>query len=364
MFISRRAATALLAGATLAGCTSAGGEDDAAPVVAASAALTPSPAATEAPTPAAVPTPASPAAPSPTPSAAASQPAVTSPVSLPALMAKTYDGRGLSVGRVLDRQPTYTRYYVTYLSGKLRISGILNVPKGKGPFPTLVLAHGHIDLDIYTNGRGLKREQDYLAKRGYVVLHTDYRNHASSGKDPSAETNLRLGYTDDVINAVLALRASKLPAVDGKRIGLLGRSMGGGVVLNTLVAKPGLVDAAVLYSSVSSTTYQNFQRWTAGSAEGSTILRKYSTPAGNPTFWKEVSPVTYADRITEPVLIHHGTVDRTCPPQWSQDTYAALRKAGVDTTLYTYPGQDHAFDRLWAQSMQRTVAFFAKNLKG
>ena len=186
------------------------------------------------------------------------------PVSLQALIARKYDGRQLRVGRVLARTSDYARYFVTYRSGKLTISGIMNVPDGNGPFPVVILNHGYIDPAIYTNGRGLAREQDYLARAGYVVLHTDYRNHAESDDDPTAELKLRLGYTEDVINAVLAVKRSTLPYIDKRRIGLLGRSMGGGVTLNALVVRPGLVDAAVVFAPVSSNTVDNFNRWIRG----------------------------------------------------------------------------------------------------
>ncbi|MGH3462624.1 MAG: alpha/beta hydrolase family protein, partial [Kribbellaceae bacterium] len=88
-----------------------------------------------APTSPAATTPA-PVAPSPTRTAAPPA-AAPHPVSLQALMQKKYDGRNLQVGRVLNRTDEYTRYFVTYLSGRLRISGILNVPTGPGPFPAL-----------------------------------------------------------------------------------------------------------------------------------------------------------------------------------------------------------------------------------
>src|SRR3989338_4121372 len=93
------------------------------------------------------------------------------PVSIPALMKKEFDGRELKLVRILDENEVYTRHYITYKSGDLTISGILNIPKGQGPFPLLVLNHGYIDPEIYTNGRGLKREQDYLARHGYAVIH-------------------------------------------------------------------------------------------------------------------------------------------------------------------------------------------------
>jgi dipeptidyl aminopeptidase/acylaminoacyl peptidase len=285
-------------------------------------------------------------------------------VSLQALMTKKYDGRDLRLGRVLARNDAYTRYFVTYASGSLRISGIMNVPTGPGPYPVLVLNHGYIDPAIYTNGRGLAREQDYLARRGYVVLHTDYRNHAQSSDDPRSELNMRLGYTEDVINAVLAIKQSRLPYLDRQRIGLFGRSMGGGITYNALVAQPGLVKAAVVYAPVSSDAVDNFNRWTrTDSVLATAIIRAYGAPERNPGFWRNLSAVNFFDRVTEPILIQHGTADESCPIAWSRKTLAALKKAGKDATMYTYPGEHHAFGPAWPTSMARTVAFLDQRLK-
>ena len=281
-------------------------------------------------------------------------------------MQRHYDGRGLRLGEVLDENGSYTRYFVTYRSGGLTISGVMNVPKGDGPFPALVLNHGYIDPDVYTNGRGLRREQDYLARTGFVVLHTDYRNHAQSDDDPTAELNLRLGYTEDVVNAVLALRSAEQLPIDPDRIGLLGRSMGGGVTYNVLVAQPGLVDAAVVYAPVSSDAVDNFDRWIRGQpgndALADEIVTAYGSPEDTPAFWRNVSPATFFDRVSEPILIHHGTADESCPIEWSESTVARLQSLGKDAELLTYPGEPHAFEAAWEQSMQRTVAFFERHL--
>jgi dipeptidyl aminopeptidase/acylaminoacyl peptidase len=288
------------------------------------------------------------------------------PVSLPALFDREYDGGALRTGSVLARTDAYTRYFVTYRSDGRRVSGILNVPHGHRPHPALVLAHGYIDPAFYVNGQGLMREQDWLARAGYVVLHTDYRNHAQSGKDPRAERQMRLGYTVDTINAVHALRKTRQVRIDDDRIGLLGRSMGGGVVYNVMVAQPGLVDAAVAFAPVSSRTIDNFNRWIRddpGRSELSDfILRRYGDLRENPRFWREVSPRTYFGRITEPVLIHHGTADESCPIRWSRATTRAMKAAGVDVRMHTYPGEPHAFIADWPLSMRRTVAFFRANL--
>ncbi len=148
-------------------------------------------------------------------------------VSVAALIQTKFTGKGLRVGRVLAEAGAYTRYAVRYRSQGLRVSGIMNVPAGRGPFPVLILNHGYIDPDVYVTGQGLAREQDWLARRGYVVLHTDYRNHASSDNDPNVDYELRLPYAVDVVNAVRAVKRSGLPYLDGERVGLLGRSMGG-----------------------------------------------------------------------------------------------------------------------------------------
>ena len=82
--------------------------------------------------------------------------------SLPALFDKEFDGRDLTLGDVLAKTAEYTRYYITYKSGELTISGIMNVPNGDGPFPVLILNHGHIDTAVYTNSRGTQARAGLL----------------------------------------------------------------------------------------------------------------------------------------------------------------------------------------------------------
>ncbi|MDL5205143.1 alpha/beta fold hydrolase [Streptomyces sp. ALI-76-A] len=287
------------------------------------------------------------------------------PVSIPGLIQREHRGSGLELGAVLARTDAYTSHRVTYEANGLTISGLLNIPTGRGPFPALVLAHGYIDPAVYTTGRGLAREQDLLARDGYVVLHTDYRNHAGSDDDPDNDVNLRLGYTEDVIGAVKALRSSGRPEIDGERIGLLGRSMGGGVVYNTLVVAPGLVDAAVVFAPVSSRPAENVDHFQRG--EGDPVVAgieaAHGTPEENPRFWREVSPITYVDRVTEPLLIHHGTADGTCPLTWTRQTVAAFERAGKDVQLRTYEGEGHTFGPQWPRSMDATTAFFERHLR-
>jgi dipeptidyl aminopeptidase/acylaminoacyl peptidase len=287
------------------------------------------------------------------------------PVSLGALMQRQYDGRALRLRAETARTATYSEHTVTYRSGDLTVSGVLAVPHGRGPFPALVLAHGYIDPVVYVTGQGLVRERAWFAERGFVTLHVDYRNHAASDDDPRADLGLRLGYAEDVVNAVLALRGWRGP-VDDERVGLVGRSMGGGVIYNALVAQPGLVDAAVVFAPVSSDAADNFERWIrpdpGRSGLAARILRRYGEPGDNREFWRGASARTYFDEITEPVLIHHGTSDDICPLVWSRETARLMRRAGVDVTLAVYPGEEHAFVPQWPLAMERTTAFLRRHL--
>jgi uncharacterized protein len=295
-------------------------------------------------------------------------------VSVLGLAQQTHRGDRLRLGAVRERTEAYTSYDVTYrtrsTTGPDRggqeaytISGVLNVPTGPGPFPAVVLAHGYIDPAVYVRGQGMTRERGYLASRGYVALHVDYRNHAESDDDPDYQVRMRLGYSADVIAAVKALRNSPDVPVADDRVALFGRSMGGGVVLKALVAEPGLVQAAAPWASVSSLEAQNFnqfQRDDPAEPRTSAVVERWGLPEDNPSFWRRNSSRPFFDQITEPVLMVHGRFDDTCPPEWARATQRALVQSGVDSTLEFYDDA-HAFGPAFTAAMDRTIAFFRSN---
>jgi dipeptidyl aminopeptidase/acylaminoacyl peptidase len=285
---------------------------------------------------------------------------VTDPVSLPALMAEEVDGGRPRVVRVVERTAAFTRSEVTYRSGDTTVSGVLLRPTGPGPFPAVVLAHGYIEPSVYVTGQGMAREQVALAEAGFVVLHTDYRGHAASDPAGDLEREARLGYVRDAANAVEAL--TRLPYVDPERLAMMGRSMGGGVTQGVLVAHPGLVDVAVVYASVSSEFTENQQQFSIPGRPTvvDAFRRRHGTPQQAPDFYAGLSPRTFYDRITEPVLSLHGTVDDTCPPRWARTSQRLMREAGVDATLQLYEGEGHAFYARWQDSMDRSIRFIRR----
>lgn len=269
-----------------------------------------------------------------------------------------------TLGEVLAKTDTYTRYFITYQNGEYTISGIMNIPNGEGPFPVAILNHGHIPTAIYTNGRGLRREQDYLASREFAVIHPDYRNHAQSSKDARDEISVRLGYIEDVLSAVYAVQQANIPTLDTERIGMLGHSMGGGITLSVLTLDPSLVDAAVLYAPVSGDTVKSYERWMRGRNTVGDITALYGDPTRSDTsdtvrqFWDSVSADTFYDRVQTPVHIFHGTNDADVPLAWSDETYHALQTEGVSVEYTVYDGEAHEFGPKWNDFMEKTVSFF------
>ncbi|MGN6132810.1 MAG: alpha/beta hydrolase family protein [Nocardioidaceae bacterium] len=285
-------------------------------------------------------------------------------VSVPALTRQRYDGHGLRRTAVLQRTDAFTRYAVRYVGAGLRITGIMDVPTSPGRHPVVVIAHGYVPPSSYRTGDTLVHEQAYLARRGFVAFQIDYRNYGGSTRESDAFVAHPRGYPEDLVNAVVALRKARLPFVDPHRVVYFGRSMGGGVVLDALVARPHLVDAAVLYSPVSSRAADDFHRWVEPGTElRRRVVADYGTPRSRPRVWRQASSRTYLGRVAVPVLVNHGTADPVCPPRWSRATVRALRRDGKDARLLTYPGQQHRFGpRATALLMRRTVEFYRAHL--
>ena len=289
--------------------------------------------------------------------------AITLDPSIPAAIAANYEGKDLRITRDLGSNSAYTRHAIAYSSNGLKITGVMNRPRGKGPFPVVVLAHGHIEPSAYVTGQGFRREQDWLARHGYVALHVDYRNHAGSARDPDSEESMRIGYAVDVINAGLAIRGTSLGFIDNSRVALLGRSMGGGIAFQTLVIRPGVFNAAVTYASTSSNIVDNFRKWGSENTRTSRqILARYGSPEAKPEQWAQMSSRNYFSRITEPVLMIHGTADESCDISWARATKDALVKAGKEVRLVEYRGAGHYMYGPWNDSIRKVNAFLKKQL--
>jgi dipeptidyl aminopeptidase/acylaminoacyl peptidase len=291
---------------------------------------------------------------------------VPSDLSLEHFSTMTLVGTGLTLEAIMERNAAYTKYAIHYYSNGLHISGVMNIPSGDGPFPLVILNHGHIDRSVYVRGRGLRREQDYLARHGFAVLHTDYRGHAESDESPMPDDmqiyDGNLEYAMDSANAILAVRSANLPSVDAENVGMLGHSLGGGVTMAVLTGKPDLVDAAVLYAPVHADVWENFNRWRRMRDEGDRTVEQHGTRETNPAWWDELSPQTYFAKLRAPIIVFQGDEDTDVPKAWSDTLVKNVKAAGKDIMYVEYPGAPHEFVRDWPDFMSQTSAFLHAHL--
>jgi len=122
----------------------------------------------------------------------------------------------------------YIEEEVTYenRTAGVTLAGTLTMPKGKGPFPAVVLISGsgqnNRDEEFHSH-RPFMVLADYLTRRGIAVLRFDDRGVGGSTGDFSKATTG--DFADDALAGIEFLKGRK--EIDPKQMGLIGHSEGG-----------------------------------------------------------------------------------------------------------------------------------------
>lgn len=279
------------------------------------------------------------------------------------LASRTYGGGALTIEDTLAVTADFTRYLIAYPSDGLTIYGFMNVPTRPGPFPVIVAIHGYIDPAVYGTLDYTTRYADDLARAGYLVLHPNLRGYFPSNEGPNP---FRVGMAVDVLNLVALVdqqggQPGPLEQANADAIGLWGHSMGGGISLRAITVDAGrLIDAAVLYGSMSGDERQNFTKILEWS-EGARGRAELNTPD---EALRRISPINYLERIQAAVSIHHGEVDELVPLDWSIDLCGRLQLLGKTVECFTYEGGYHTFSgQVEALFNQRVRTFFDRHLR-
>ncbi len=222
---------------------------------------------------------------------------------------------------------------------KKNTCGILVKPVGYTPgkrYPLIVAIHGgpqSADVLGFNGGYGAQA----YAGDGYMVLKPNYRgstNYGEAHKWAIVNDYFKKGY-EDIMTGVDKLIADGM--VDGDKMGVLGWSAGGHWT-NWIITHNARFKAA---SSGAGTA-----NWISMYAQSDMQDVRANYLGGKPpyedfeAYWKQ-SPIRYIKNAKTPTMIHVVDGDPRVPRPQSEELYMGLKKVGVPTELFVYPGSTH-----------------------
>ncbi|MBN1485707.1 MAG: alpha/beta fold hydrolase [Chloroflexia bacterium] len=213
----------------------------------------------------------------------------------------------------------------------------------------VILGHGHA-----SNRASLLPEAGLLARAGFGLLLLDWRAHGQSDGDM---VTFGCREKQDLLAALDFVSAR--PDVDPDRIGLLGFSMGGAVMIEGAAVDPR--PRAVLVESTYATLEEELA-WQMGGLPGGALLARLWGQMRTGIEPDAVRPVDRIGQISpRPVLLIYGAEDGVVPPGSAQRLYAA---AGEPKELWVIEGCGHGGFAQAAPAYEgRLVDFFKQLLR-
>ncbi|UVI34532.1 alpha/beta hydrolase family protein [Brevibacterium spongiae] len=215
------------------------------------------------------------------------------------------------------------------------VTGWLATPAGPGPFPVILNIHGG-PFAQYTHS--WFDETQVLTSAGYAVVYSNPRG--SGGRTRSWGTAVQGDMAAPAMADVLAVLDHALatePSLDRNRIGIQGGSYGGYLTAMT-IAGDHRFRAAIVERG-----YLDPDSFVGTSDIGRFFTEEYTSR--NREAIAAQSPLAHADQVGTATLVMHSELDFRCPLEQAQQYYAALQRAGVDTELLIFPGENHELSR-------------------
>lgn len=245
-------------------------------------------------------------------------------------------------------------------SDGIRLVGVLSIPDGKPPFPTIVICHGYSsskDSESYTTLEKL------LLPIGVVTFRFDYRSH---GESQGSWEDLTLGgVKDDIHSAIDYLFTHHRENLNKTKLMLYGGSFSGLPVVwltskdhrvKYLICRSGVIDPLKRYKRLYDFDTWIKQGWIE-TREGDQDPRyaKLSYKLIHDIADLKIEKV--ASRVHVPTLVMHGTADTTVLPDHSHFLYRHL--GSKDKTLKFIEGADHWYHGK-RDEMQQTIVDWIK----
>jgi dipeptidyl aminopeptidase/acylaminoacyl peptidase len=211
---------------------------------------------------------------------------------------------------------------------------------GTGPKPLVVMAHGG-PFGI-SDTWGFDEEIQFLASRGYGVLQVNYRGSGNRGEGFKQAgwqgwgTTIQRDITDGVRWAI----DQKL--ADPDRICTFGASFGGYTALIQPILEPGLYKCAIGYAGVYDLSLLQKTKKNRGLTDRG--VRFYERTMGTDAdALAKVSPVDRVADLKVPVMLVHGTDDKTADFNQYKEMASALEDAGKPAETFVVRGEGHGF---------------------
>ncbi len=248
----------------------------------------------------------------------------------------------------------------------MEIPAILYTPheaSAQKKLPALVRVHG---------GPGGQARMPYsasvqfLVNHGYVVLDVNNRGSSGYGKTFFTADDGKHGREPlwDCVEAKKYL--ASLGYVDESKIGIMGGSYGGYMVLAALAFKPEEFGAGVDIFGVSNwvRTLQSIPPY--WEAQRKSLYKEIGDPTTQAEMLKEISPLFHADKITKPLIVLQGANDpRVIKPESDEIVDAIKKKNGI-VEYVVFDNEGHGFTKKANEirAYKAILDFLDRHLKG
>jgi dienelactone hydrolase len=238
------------------------------------------------------------------------------------------------------RALTYPSFDGTSIPAYLTLPG-----KPTGPAPLIVLIHGGPQA---RDRWAFDRDVQVFAAHGYAVFQPQFRGSTGFGKKFQEAGYGQWGQAmqDDITAGVHWLVDQKI--ADPTRICIVGGSYGGYAALWGLEKTPELYKCGVSTSGV--VDIQRLLKADSDSNESAVAREVMHSRISNPALMKvpfdSVSPLKHAERITAPLLLVHGKLDRRVPISEGQAMLAEMQRLHKDVQWLQFDHEGHGVSRI------------------
>ena len=229
--------------------------------------------------------------------------------------------------------------------------------------PALLWIHGGPGGQTRTNYSGVIQ---YLVNHGYVILGVNNRGSSGYGKTFFTADDQKHGREPlwDCVEAKKYL--ASLGYVDTSRIGILGGSYGGYMVLAALAFKPQEFAVGVDLFGVSNwvRTLESIPPYWESFRKA--LYKELGDPKADGENLRAISPLFHADKIVRPLMVLQGKNDpRVIKPE-SDEVVEAVKKKGGVVEYVVFDDEGHGFTKKANEirGYKAILDFLDKRLRG